>query len=93
MSSGSGLARPVIAYREQDDIAAEHADGDCEAWLADGRAGVRKLLSRVLLWRFSAWRWASSMLRHRGSSRCRWVGVWLVGRLSQLIEHTACISA
>jgi hypothetical protein len=21
----------------------------------------------------------SSMLRHRGSSRCRWVGVWLVG--------------
>src|SRR5919106_408076 len=27
-------------------------------WLADGRAGVRKLLSRALLWRFSAWRWA-----------------------------------
>jgi uncharacterized protein len=27
-------------------------------WLADGRAGVRKLLSRVVLWRFSAWRWA-----------------------------------
>jgi uncharacterized protein len=26
--------------------------------LADGRAGVRKLLSRVVLWRFSAWRWA-----------------------------------
>src|SRR5829696_1640575 len=28
------------------------------SWLADGRAGVRKLLSRVVLWRFSAWRWA-----------------------------------
>jgi len=27
-------------------------------WLADGRASVRKLLSRVVLWRFSAWRWA-----------------------------------
>jgi hypothetical protein len=27
-------------------------------WLVDGRAGVRKLLSRVVLWRFSAWRWA-----------------------------------
>lgn len=27
-------------------------------WLADGPAGVRKLLSRVVQWRFSAWRWA-----------------------------------
>jgi len=27
-------------------------------WKADGPAGVRKLLSRVVQWRFSAWRWA-----------------------------------
>ncbi|MGY1703523.1 type II CAAX prenyl endopeptidase Rce1 family protein [Geodermatophilus sp. SYSU D00697] len=27
-------------------------------WLADGPAGVRKLLSRVVQWRFGAWRWA-----------------------------------
>ncbi len=27
-------------------------------WLADGRAGVRLLLSRVVRWRFSGWRWA-----------------------------------
>ncbi len=27
-------------------------------WLADGPAGIRKLLSRVVQWRFSAWRWA-----------------------------------
>jgi membrane protease YdiL (CAAX protease family) len=27
-------------------------------WLADGPAGVRRLLSRVVQWRFSAWRWA-----------------------------------
>ncbi|MGY1616805.1 CPBP family intramembrane glutamic endopeptidase [Geodermatophilus sp. SYSU D00691] len=27
-------------------------------WKADGAAGVRKLLSRVVQWRFSAWRWA-----------------------------------
>ncbi len=27
-------------------------------WLADGPAGVRKLLSRVVRWRFGAWRWA-----------------------------------
>jgi membrane protease YdiL (CAAX protease family) len=27
-------------------------------WKADGPAGVRKLLSRVVQWRFSTWRWA-----------------------------------
>ncbi|MGY1621074.1 type II CAAX prenyl endopeptidase Rce1 family protein [Geodermatophilus sp. SYSU D00965] len=27
-------------------------------WLADGPAGLRKLLFRVVQWRFSAWRWA-----------------------------------
>ena len=27
-------------------------------WLADGPPGVRKLLFRVVQWRFSAWRWA-----------------------------------
>ena len=27
-------------------------------WLADGPAGVQKLMSRVVQWRFSAWRWA-----------------------------------
>jgi membrane protease YdiL (CAAX protease family) len=27
-------------------------------WRADGPAGIRRLLSRVVQWRFSAWRWA-----------------------------------